>query len=127
MHKNLLIKILAFGIVVLFFGIGFNPNLAAEIKTSFDSSNNIFERERCGKISENLDELEISGFYRGLIIGRICNVQGSESRITFLVIEVNIYPSGQKLTNVDAWINKPYLGILTSKFILVLGIIYSGW
>jgi hypothetical protein len=120
-------KTLAVGIIVLFIGVSVFSGFAVGNRTSSSSSINIFERNNSSKISINADENETFGVYMGLIIGRICNLQGSNTRVTFIASSVTIYPSGQKLTNVDAWVKKPYLGFITTKYILILGIIYSGW
>ena len=127
MQKNHTRGILAIGIICLFIGVGIHPVFAVRDRTSSDSSTTIFENNNSSIISLNADEHETFGFYMGLIIGGIYNLQGSASRVTFIASSVTIYPSGQKLINVDAWINKPYLGIITTKFIFVIGIIYSGW
>ena len=87
----------------------------------------VFDDDKNSYVKIDKYEQETFGFYRGIIVGRISNLQGDGSRVTFYVSSVTIYPSGQQLKNVDAWVNKPYFGIIRPKFILMIGNIYCGW
>ena len=127
MKNHFYCKTFTVGIIALFIVISVSSGFTVGNSNSFSSSTTTFERINSQKISINSDENETFGVYIGLIIGRICNLQGSNTRVTFIASSVTIYPSGQKLINVDAYVNKPYLGIITAKYILILGIIISGW
>ena len=118
-----------FTIFILFLLIGVNCTNASEFVNDRSSElfTEVFDDDENSDVKIDKDKKENFGFYRGIIIGRISNLQGDGSRVTFYVSSVTIYPSRQQLKNVDAWVNKPYFGIIRPKFILMIGNIYCGW
>ena len=96
--------------------------LPSAIGVSFLKENQVIQKDK-----KNIVDYESQGCYTGIIYGEICNLQGSEDRVNFFTISVTIIPGFHHLIQRDAWIKKPYFGIITPKFILILGAIYSGW
>ena len=130
MRKILISKILIFGIIILFIGMGIYPVFAFETKTSPYLSTEILHKEKCSK--KLINEQETFGFYQGLIIGRIGMLQGSGDRVKFfaysiVVISGILFPQRQYLNQRWVELAKPYLGIIKPTFIFVFGTCFSGW
>ena len=115
-------KALVVGIIVLFLGVSVLSGVSSK------SISNIYKEDIAIQIDkQNEGGFESQGVWCGIIYGKICNLQGSGDRINFYAISVTIIPGFHHLINRDAWIKKPYIGIINTKFILILGTIYSGW
>jgi hypothetical protein len=114
-------------IIFLFVGISCANASSFNKERTSESFVQEYDDDKNSDVKIDRDKKVDFGFYRGIIVGKIGNLQGDGSRVTFYVSSVTIYPSGQQLKNVDAWVNKPYFGIIIPNFILMIGNIYSGW
>lgn len=72
-------------------------------------------------------EIEPLGFYLGLIIGQISNLNKSGTYITFYAEAVTVFPGGYHFSGEEVRLCRTYFGILNQRFICVLGEVLVGW
>jgi hypothetical protein len=127
MNNKLVYDIFAVFILFLLVGV-ICANASAFLKErTTELFNQVCDDDKNSDVKINKNEQVNFGFYRGIIVGRISNLQYDGLRVIFFIISVTIFPSCQQLNNVDAWVKKPYFGIIMPKFILMIGNVYSGW